>query len=128
VKSVLEQWLAGTTRGDAVRLLLDLGFSAGPVQDVKEVYESEQLRSRELFIQIEDGLGGTIRTTGTPVKFSRLRLPPPRRAPFLGEHTAEVLAEVLGLTPDELDGLGIGQDATPPQPADAQAGNGHPPA
>ena len=114
VKSVLEQWLAGTTRGDAVRVLLDLGFSAGPVQDVKEVYESEQLRSRELFIEIEDGLGGTIRTAGTPVKFSNLRLPPPRRAPFLGEHTAEVLAEVLGLTQDEVDGLGIGQDSAPP--------------
>ncbi|MEI8189823.1 MAG: CoA transferase [candidate division NC10 bacterium] len=109
VKCVLEQWLAGTTRGDAVRVLLDLGFSAGPVQDVKEVYESEQLRLRELFIEIEDGLGGTIRTVGTPVKFSDLRLPPPRRAPFLGEHTAEVLGEVLGLTQDELDRLDIQQ-------------------
>ena len=128
MKGVLEQWLAGTTRGDAVQVLLDLGFSAGPVQHVQEVYESEQLRLRELFIEIEDGLGGTIRTAGMPVKFSGLQLPPPRRAPFLGEHTAEVLAEVLGLTPDELDGLGISQDATPPQSVDAQAGNGHPPA
>jgi CoA:oxalate CoA-transferase len=114
VKSVLEQWLAGTKRGDAVRILLDLGFSAGPVQDVREVYESEQLRRRDLFIEIEDGLGGTIRTAGTPVKFSGLRLPPPRRAPFLGEHTAEVLAEVLGLTPDDLDRLGNSLDSTPP--------------
>lgn len=114
VKCVLEQWLAGTTRGDAVRVLLDLGFSAAPVQDVKEVYESEQLRLRELFIEIEDGLGGTIRTVGTPVKFSGLRLPPPRRAPFLGEHTAEVLAEVLGLTQDDLDRLGNSHDSTPP--------------
>jgi len=114
VKSVLEQWLAGTTREEAVRILLELGFSAGPVQSVKEVYESEQLRQRQAFIEIEDGLGGTIRTIGTPVKFSGLRPPSPRRAPFLGEHTAEVLAEVLGLTQVEIDRLCMSRDSTPP--------------
>ncbi len=113
VKSVLEQWLAATTREEAVRLLLDLGFSAGPVQSVKEVYESEQLQHRQLFIELEDGLGGKIRTVGTPVKFSGLRLPAPRRAPFLGEHTRAVLTEVLGLTEAELDRLGLGADPGP---------------
>ncbi len=105
-KSVLGKWLAGTTREEAVRLLLDLGFSAGPVQSVKEVYESEQLEKRRLFIEVEDGLGGIIRTVGTPVKFSGLSLQPPRRAPFLGEHTREVLTEILGLTEAELARLG----------------------
>ncbi len=110
VKSVLEKWLVETTRADAVRLLLDLGFSAGPVQTVKEVYESEQLRKRQLFIEIEDGLGGVIRTVGTPVKFSDLRLPAPRRAPFLGEHTRRVLTDLLGLSEAELDRLGLGSE------------------
>ncbi len=120
VKSVLSRWLAGTTRADAVALLIDLGFSAGPVQTVREVYESEQLRMRELFIEIDDGLGGKIRTAGTPVKYSGIRIPPPQRAPMLGEHTAEVLAEVLGLTQAELDRLGIGP-ATSPAPAQGPA-------
>ena len=105
VKSALEGWLAGTTRAEAVRLLLGLGFSAGPVQTVREVYESEQLKQRQLFIEVEDGLGGTVRTIGPPLKFSRLRLPAPSRAPFLGEHTTEVLSEVAHLTPAELDQL-----------------------
>jgi CoA:oxalate CoA-transferase len=113
VKAVLAEWLAGTTRADAVQLLIDLGFSAGSVQSVKEVYDSEQLQMRELFIEIDDGLGGTIRTAGTPVKYSGMKIPPPRRAPMLGEHTAEVLAEVLGLTPAELGRLGFPHVATP---------------
>ena len=125
MKPILEEWLAGVTREDAVRMLLDLGFSAGPVYSVKEVYESEQLRKRQAFIEIEDGLGGTIRTIGTPVKFSGLRLPSPRRAPFLGEHTAEVLAEVLGLTPAELDRLGMSGDPSSPQPTDLPAPRTH---
>ena len=107
VKSVLEKWLTATTQEEAVRLLLDLGFSAGPVQTVKEVYECEQLQKRRLFIEIEDGLGGIIRTVGTPVKFSGFQPQPPRRAPFLGEHTREVLIEMLGLTEAELDCLGL---------------------
>ena len=113
VKAVLSKWLAGTTRADAVGLLIDLGFSAGPVQTVQEVYESEQLRMRELFIEIDDGRGGSIRTAGTPVKFSGIAIPPPQRAPMLGEHTAEVLADVLGLTPAELDELGVGRRPPP---------------
>ena len=113
VKSVLEKWLAATTREDAVRLLLDLGFSAGPVQTVKEVYECEQLQKRQLFIEIEDGLGGVIRTVGTPVKFSAFQPQAPRRAPFLGEHTREVLREILGLTEAELDRLGLRSDSSP---------------
>ncbi|MBI1999887.1 MAG: CoA transferase [candidate division NC10 bacterium] len=113
VKSVLEKWLTATTREEAVRLLLDLGFSAGPVQGVKEVYECEQLQRRQLFIEIEDGLGGIIRTVGTPVKFSGIQPLAPQRAPFLGEHTREVLAELLGLTEGELDRLGLQPDSRP---------------
>ena len=101
VKSALEGWLATVTRADAVQLLLGLGFSAGPVQSVREVYESEQLQRRQLFIDVDDGVGGTVRTIGTPLKFSGFRLPAPRRAPHLGEHTAEVLSEFRQLAPAE---------------------------
>jgi CoA:oxalate CoA-transferase len=125
MKPLLEEWLAKVTREDAVRILLDLGFSAGPVYNVKEVYESEQLRKREAFIEIEDGLGGTIRTIGTPVKFSGLQFPSPRRAPSLGEHTAEVLAEVLGLTPAELDRLGMSGNSSSSQSTDLPAARTH---
>jgi crotonobetainyl-CoA:carnitine CoA-transferase CaiB-like acyl-CoA transferase len=114
VKSVLEEWLSKTTRHDAVKLLLDLGFSAGPVQTPKEVYESEQLQARQLFIEIEDGLGGVIRTVGNPLKFSGLQPRQPCRAPFLGEHTTDVLTDVLGLTQDEIDGLGLELGAKKP--------------
>jgi CoA:oxalate CoA-transferase len=112
VKSALEKWLAETSRDEAVRLLIELGFSAGPVQSVKEVYESEQLKQRHLFIEVEDGLGGMVRTIGTPLKFSGLRLPAPRRAQFLGEHTDEVLSEMAHLTPAELSLLKAKGDKT----------------
>ena len=113
VKQVLEKWLSATTRDVAVRILIDLGFSAGPVQDAREVYESEQLRQRDLFIEIEDGLGGRIRTVGTPVKFSALQTAPPRRPPSLGEHTREVLREVLGFTEADFEGLGMSSSPGP---------------
>ena len=111
-KKALTEWLTQRTRAEAVQLLIDLGFSAGPVQTVKEVYESEQLQARNLFVHIADGLGGTIRTAGIPLKFSDLTVPAPQPAPALGADTADVLRELLGMTDDEIDRLGIDTTAT----------------
>ena len=97
-RPVLDKWLAITTRKDAVELLLDLGFSAGPVQTIAEVANCEQLKAREAFFEIEDGLGGHIRTLGVPLKFSAISFENPIRAPRLGEHTDEILREVSRLS------------------------------
>jgi 2-methylfumaryl-CoA isomerase len=42
---------------------------------------------------------------GSPIEFSRVRRLPVRRAPFLGEHTEEILADDLGLSPGEIGRL-----------------------
>ena len=97
-RPVIDKWLAITTRKDAVELLLDLGFSAGPVQTIAEVSNCEQLKAREAFFEIEDGLGGHIRTLGVPLKFSGMSLGRPSRAPRLGEHTDEILREISKLS------------------------------
>ena len=97
-RPVIDKWLAITTRKDAVELLLDLGFSAGPVQTIAEVSNCEQLKAREAFFEIEDGLGGHIRTLGVPLKFSGMSLGRPSRAPQLGEHTDEILREISKLS------------------------------
>ena len=96
VKRVLEEWLAGVDRWEAVRTLLEMGFSAGAVQNAEEVYHCPHLAARQLFMEVEDGIGGTLRTPGTPARFSGFTPPPPRRAPHLGEHTEQVLTELLG--------------------------------
>lgn len=78
------------------------GVPAGPVLELDEVFEQPQVAARDMLIEFEHPTVGTMRQVGFPFKFDRtpaaLRYPPP----LLGQHTAEVLAE-LGLTVPELD-------------------------
>ena len=48
---------------------------------------------------------GTYLMPSSPLDFAALRREPARRAPLLGEHTEQVLAEVLGLSPAEIGRL-----------------------
>ncbi|MBI2321643.1 MAG: hypothetical protein HYU88_06020 [Chloroflexi bacterium] len=52
-----------------------------------------------------DGLGGTVKLVGRPVKLSASPEAEPGAAPHLGEHTEAVLGELLGLSAAEVLGL-----------------------
>ncbi|MBI2172178.1 MAG: CoA transferase [Chloroflexi bacterium] len=103
LRGALEGWLAGVTKTEAVKALLALGFSVGMVQTPKEIYECPQLAARGLFIDVGDGLGGTMRATGTPVKSSAFVPRKPTPPPHVGEHTREVLVSVLGYSDAQCD-------------------------
>ncbi|MBI4081314.1 MAG: CoA transferase [Candidatus Lambdaproteobacteria bacterium] len=106
LRAALERWLADVTKTEAVRVLLELGFSAGMLQTPKELYECPQLAARDLFVDVGDGLGGTMRTFRMPVKSSAFRPPKPTPPPHVGEHTREVLTTVLGYADAQFEALG----------------------
>lgn len=70
------------------------GVPAGPVRTLAEVFADPQVQALGLDATLEHAAYGALRTAGTPFVFSQtpasLRLPPP----LLGEHTAEILAEL----------------------------------
>jgi crotonobetainyl-CoA:carnitine CoA-transferase CaiB-like acyl-CoA transferase len=67
----------------------------GPVNDVAGALELDQVRAREMIIEVEHPEYGTIREVANPVKMAgEIRRPSP--APKLGEHTDQVLRELLG--------------------------------
>jgi CoA:oxalate CoA-transferase len=74
-----------------------------PVQTIDEVVEDPQLAERGMFVETQHKRAGRLRAAGSPVKMSRSRLAAPRVCPDLGEHSAAVLAEVLGITGDEVE-------------------------
>lgn len=105
LRGALERWLADVTKIEAVRVLQDLGFSAGMVQTPKDMYVCPQLAARDLFVDVGDGVGGTMRTFRMPVKSSAFRPPKPTPAPHVGEHTRDVLTEVLKYTDAQYEAL-----------------------
>ena len=63
-----------------------------------------QALAREMTVDVDHPVLGTMRTLGTPIKMSATPLNPKRRAPLLGEHTDDILADG-GYSSDEIEQL-----------------------
>ena len=73
----------------------------GPVYSVEEALADEHALARDMVVELEHPTFGWLRQVGTPVKIDGVT-PAYRRAPRLGEHTDEVLAEIGGYAADEI--------------------------
>ncbi len=75
-----------------------------PVNTVADLLESEHLKAREFFTEISHQVAGSLTYPGAPFKVEDVGYAVRRPAPQLGEHNAEVYAQI-GLVPAEIDGL-----------------------
>jgi formyl-CoA transferase len=90
----LEKTFGDRTVDEWVSTLLEVGVPAGPIYDYAQVLDSEHAVYRNVIMDVEHPIEGTIRSMGFPVKLSgtpqQVRRPPP----LLGEHTIEILSEL----------------------------------
>lgn len=81
------------------------GIPCGPIYTVAEALGHPQVQARDMVVGLHHATAGDLKVTGVPVRLSEtpgsVRTPPPR----LGEHTRQVLGELLQLTGRELDEL-----------------------
>ena len=81
---------------DWLSALESAGIPCGPINTLDMVFMEPQVKAREMLIAIEHPTIGRLPLAGSPLKFSETpveyRLPPPR----LGQHTDEILTELLG--------------------------------
>ena len=93
------------TKQEWIDLLEKAGVPCGPINNLDEVFENPQVRARGLQVDLPHPAGATARLVGSPIKMSatppRYDMPPP----LLGQHTEEVLRDLLGRTPEELAAL-----------------------
>lgn len=75
---------------------------ASPVNRIDQVFEDPQVRARGLRIDLPHAGGGTVPMVRNPLKFSATPLRYEQAAPVLGQHTAQVLEDVLLLDADRL--------------------------
>jgi crotonobetainyl-CoA:carnitine CoA-transferase CaiB-like acyl-CoA transferase len=77
-----------------------------PVNDVAEAFADPQVEARGMLWELPHPLLGTLTMPASPLKaLSRTPLKPTSAPPLLGEHSEEILREVLELPPEEIDGL-----------------------
>jgi formyl-CoA transferase len=103
----IEAWAADKSKLDAARLLTDAGVAAGPCNDAADVIADPHVAARRMLVELPrtDDVADPVLVPGNPIKLSGVAEGPDRRPPWLGEHTAEVLADVLGLTLEEIGDL-----------------------
>jgi crotonobetainyl-CoA:carnitine CoA-transferase CaiB-like acyl-CoA transferase len=92
-------WAATVSTERASRILGDAGLAAAPVVRPGDLLESEQLQSRGFFHTVDHPVIGSVPIDGFAFRLSDSASPELRRAPLFGEHTTEVLTEVLGMVP-----------------------------
>jgi formyl-CoA transferase len=77
-------------------LLEESGIPCGPINSVDQALEDPQVQAREMVINVPHPSAGTFRMVASPLKIptapAEVRLPPP----MLGEHTEQILQDVLG--------------------------------
>jgi crotonobetainyl-CoA:carnitine CoA-transferase CaiB-like acyl-CoA transferase len=96
----LAEWTATQSVGALAERLQAAGVAAGPAQSCADLHQDPSLTARRAFAWVEHPEMGR-----TPYETWAFRMgedAAPRRAPLLGEHTHEVLTQVLRLSPDEI--------------------------
>ena len=101
VTNAIEAWTRGVGSEEAAYALVAAGIPAAPVLNIADIFGNEHFRARDLFIDVEHPLVGSEPMTGMPWKMSRTPGRVSRRAPLLGEHTAEVVKGMAGVSDEE---------------------------
>jgi crotonobetainyl-CoA:carnitine CoA-transferase CaiB-like acyl-CoA transferase len=87
------------------KLLLDNDIPVGAINNIAQVVEHPQVKARHSLREVEHPEVGKVRVVGSPVRLSKTPARTPTPSPIHGQHTREVLREVLGLKAEEIDAL-----------------------
>jgi CoA:oxalate CoA-transferase len=102
---VLENWVNEKTVKEIIETLNGVSVPVAPVQHIDAALEDPHVKYRGTIIEVEHKTAGKVRMPGFPVKMEKTPGVIKMAAPMLGEHTAQVLKEMLGYTDEQIDEL-----------------------
>jgi formyl-CoA transferase len=92
----IEQWTMTKTKFEAMAILNEFHIPCGPILSMQEIAEEPSLRSTGIVVEVDHPIRGKYLSVGNPIKLSDSPTHV-ERSPMLGEHTQEILRDVLGL-------------------------------
>ena len=92
----IEKWTMTMNKMDVMDTLNPLNVPCGPILSMKEISTEPALRASGTVVEVDHPERGKYLTVGNPIKLSDSD-PDVARSPLLGEHTEEILREVVGL-------------------------------
>ncbi|MFK7891682.1 MAG: formyl-CoA transferase [Granulosicoccus sp.] len=97
----IEQWTMTRTKFEVMDICNPHDIPVGPILSMKEIAEDEGLFATGTMVKVDHPERGEYLSVGCPIKLSDSDVVV-ERSPLLGEHTVEVLSDVLGYSGDEL--------------------------
>ena len=101
---LLTEFASGYTKRDLMKVLSDIDVPCGPILSTEDLMNDEHVKLREMVVELDHPQRGKWFNIGMPIKLSDSPAEI-ERSPLLGEHTDEILREVLGYSDAEVGTL-----------------------
>ncbi len=100
--ATIEEWTMRHTKFEAMEILNQHDIPCGPILSMQEIAEDQSLRATGTVVEVDHPTRGKYLSVGNPIKLSDS---PSEvvRSPLLGEHTGEILRDVLRFDPQRID-------------------------
>ncbi len=105
LSEILFNWARPKTRQELWVKLRDLGYFGAPVLSLEEVLEDPHIKAREAFIRREHPVAGPITLLAPWIRMSETPSSIRQMSPQVGQHTDEILQDLLGCTTAEVESL-----------------------
>jgi crotonobetainyl-CoA:carnitine CoA-transferase CaiB-like acyl-CoA transferase len=109
LRGIVNERISGVTGQKTVNDLAELftqhQVPHAPILGIKDALSQPQAVAREMVVETDHQVLGKIPIVGRAIKFPGDRQPVPAAPPVLGQHTDDILRDILGLTPDEIEEL-----------------------
>ncbi len=99
--AMVEEWTKTKTKFEVMKILNPLNVPCGPILSMKDLVEEPSLRQTGTVVEVDHPTRGSYLTVGNPIKLSDSPSEV-KRSPLLGEHTDEILKEVIGYSDEEI--------------------------
>jgi len=100
----IEEWTMTKTKYEVMEICNPLDIPVGPILSMKELAEEPSLRETGTIVEVDHPERGPYLSVGCPVKLSDNDVVV-ERSPLLGEHSEEILSDVLGYSAEEIASL-----------------------
>ncbi|MCJ8159923.1 CaiB/BaiF CoA-transferase family protein [Sphingomonas sp. LaA6.9] len=109
INAMISEFTIRRTVKELAALLAEHQVPHAPILGVKDALSQPQAIARELVVETEHKVLGKIPIVNRSIRFPGNAQPVPEAPPVLGQHTSEILEEILGLTPAQIEELRAAQ-------------------
>lgn len=103
LNSILEPVFATKTAEEWLKIMEKAGIPCAPINDIEAVMQDPQVLARNMIVEVDDVLAGTVKIAGNPIKMTNVPESSTRgKVPEIGEHNTEIYGSLLGYSEEEI--------------------------